>query len=263
MSFLDQKKTIRIKKVNEVRQDFIDLYRQGAEQKLRASLDNLQAMNEQMRQITMARSPSMYGRLGRVVRDPDGSNIDKEITALHAIDMDAFGVYDDPIKGLYFVGKTPPIRLEIVSQTYVRNPPIPPTGRQRRSRDGGGYYQDVVSDYTYDCGPYLIFVPVSIVSNTALDQLHLIPERAPRVKARHPHHHTTDERPEHLHPVNYRATFCWSSFATPMTNAVAEFNIPQIFSMMRKFAGRYNADSPLERPEHVAEMATWMKRIEL
>jgi len=238
---------IRLKPRAEVRDDFIALYRRAAEQKLRLSQMRLSSMSKYMAEATLKRSPAMYGRLGRIIKDVSGLGMDSEVTRLHALDYESFGVYNNLDKGYFFVAKTRPIMMEVIGST------------SRRGHYGG----TETLKYAYDCGAYFVYVPLSIVENSSLDGIHVIPERAPRVLARHPHHRVrTENAIGNGHPVTWKPSSCWSEFATPMSVAVTECDIPQVFALMRQFVGRFYAGSPLANPEHITEM-DFMKKVYL
>jgi hypothetical protein len=90
--------------------------------------------------------------------------------------------------------------------------------------------------------------------------MHYIPLRKPEVQDRHFHHY--GEKPNGAtNPWLYRPYSCVAQFGAPLSMALAEMDVVELFRLMRIFVGRYFNGSPLRRPEWSTELRSFARRI--
>ena len=214
---------IRIQERASVSDDFVELYRRTAETKLRFELNKIKSMSREFARTYMLQSPSKFGRLGAIVKGHNGPGVgmDFEKARLRSLDYQRFFTLEHRGE-MYFCGQT----RDVVMEEY------------------GGANKCVAR---WDIGSYTIYVPVRTLLSVKPDLIHMVPDRSPLTVSRHPHHRASYDGD---HPLDRFPVTCWSQFATPVSIAVSEVNLVELFRFLRTFVGRYNNRSPLTNIDH-------------
>jgi hypothetical protein len=107
----------------------------------------------------------------------------------------------------------------------------------------------VIDDHgPFDMGPYTVYIPLSIVNDgPGTHLLHMVPERAPKTWARHPHHKLSEGGDVSGEPWDYASHTCWGDFGPIMIRIVNEGDLVDLLRNIAIYLSRYNEGSPLTR----------------
>jgi hypothetical protein len=216
--------SIKIKPRANVTQGFIEEYERLASEKLRGMMDKLSAYPERQRQAVMKKHAAMYGRLTAIIRGKSGPGVgmDFQLAQLRALDYEKLDVYTAPaLRDTFLIGKTRELEMEEVGSRG--NTPL----------------------RYWDVGAYTIFINTRLLLEENTSGIHVVPARAPTASQRHVHHYAIPDTERSQHPPTWQTRTCWSQFGAPVTMAVSELDIVELFRIMRIFAGRYYSGSPL------------------
>jgi hypothetical protein len=219
-----------------VSDSFVALYRELAEKKLRYIMEAAESRGPASRKFYLNQNKTTIGRLAAIVKNENepGRGIDFEITRLRGIDVARFGVLTAGNKR-FLVAET---KSDFVVEEM-----------------GNG--SRVVN--RWDTGPYRFGISEGALLG-AQAEMHYIPLRKPEVQDRHFHHYAT--KPNNgTNPWLYEPYSCVAQFGAPLSMALAEMDVVELFRLMRIFVGRYFNGSPLRRPEWSAELRSFARRI--
>jgi len=99
----------------------------------------------------------------------------------------------------------------------------------------------------YHLGVYQVFVATGAILQGNLNQIHMIPLKAPKTNNRFMHHLAYENDSEH--PLDYRTNTCWGNFGSTIKPYAEDADIPELFRGLYVYLARYNAGSPLRRIE--------------
>jgi hypothetical protein len=162
-----------------------------------------------------------FARVQNLLHGADGegrSGKSYEITKLRALDYVGFkAIQRGDVR--YLVGETKPIVIEV--------------GRNSRR----------ITEGIYHLGPYKVYVAEAAILDGNLNQIHMVPLKAPYTQSRFMHHTAFQNEAEH--PLDYRTNTCWGTFGTIIKTYAVEADIPELFRALYMYLSRYDINSPL------------------
>jgi hypothetical protein len=233
---------IRVKPRAVVTPEVLEFYSLLAKHKINDMMLQLKQSEAHRRKWMLSKNKVMIAKLAPVARGikEAGQGLDHELARLRALDYDRIEIEDG-----FLVAKTRDIVIEQLDSA----------GRRGNSTVLGGYW---------DAGPYWIYIPKEDLVQGSMNNIQFIPQRAPNVCDRHPHHYAWQEYRyggyrDYLDGVDIRGAnthTCWGQFAEPLSGAMQDGDLVETLRMLRIFVGRYYSGSPLRRPERM-EFMTW------
>lgn len=230
---------IRVQRKVTVGKAVHDVYREACEKKLREYHSRLSCMSRVAQGAFLKSNRYKIGALYSILKDNGpGEGMDLAITRLRSVDLAEINVVwiED---AQYLVGKTwQPLEIELVS------------GRRGPRRN----WEESIEKKVKSPGGYEIWVPARSLGGTNINSIAFLPADDIRLAYRHMHHYVRPDPyhrdsihigVEYDHPVKAEPVFCWSQFGSPVSDAMASVDIPGLFQLLRKFAGRFYPGSPL------------------
>lgn len=202
---------IKVKPRARVSEEFLSLYREVANARLREIFKKLRALKPARQADYLKQYRISIGRLKDIIAEEQvpGKGMDLEITRFRAMPYISFGVERDSQRETYLVGHT----------------------------------TDVLMNNRWEAGQYKLAVPYKAALNGNLGDVQMIPLKDPFTYGRHPHH-TAAFRGE-TNPLDMSCGTCWGSFGTTIMHASNESNLTELFRLLRIFLDRYDPHSPL------------------
>jgi hypothetical protein len=213
---------IKVKPRAKISSDFIDEYRRIVEAKSEMEEKKIRSLKGDRRKAYLDKRKYVRGRLNAISSKETvpGKGMDLEITRLRALGFEEFGIAClGEVK--FFGGITPEMAMDEVGR--------------------GG---KIVAKW--DIGRFEAYISVDDVISSCTGRIHFIPTRDRQTYNRHPHHVGRRDGGS-TNPLGYSPNTCWSDFGGPVTMALNEGNIPELFRMFLIFIGRYYNGSPLTR----------------
>ena len=220
---------IKVKPRAKISAEFIDAYRSIVEARLEQEDRKIRSLKGERRKAYLNQKKYVLGRLRAIARKEalPGQGMDLEVTRLRALGFEQFAIASFESR-CFFGGITPEIVMEEVS---------------RANR--------LVA--RWDVGRFEAYIPIEDVLSGETCRIHFIPTRERTTPYRHPHHVAS---PQGLNPLGFSPRTCWSDFGGPLTMALNECNIPELFRMFHIFISRYYNGSPL-----TSSFTTHMRRL--
>ena len=209
-----------------------DAYKRACELQLRAIRDRLASMYRDSQKRFLDRERFNIGRLRSIIRDDGpGAGMDLAVTRLRAVDLATIDVAE--VGGVeWFVGRTwAPFEIEVVRYSY---------GSRRR----GQYDND---ERAVSPDGYEIWFPVKALGQSNISKVAFLPLVDPSLTARHMHQYAIPLSDGNVRgvPVLADSHTCWSEFGSPIASAMLAVDLPGLFQLLLKFAGRFYPGSPL------------------
>lgn len=144
--------------------------------------------------------------------------LDAEVGLLFQLPYERVGIHE---RGeiTYLYGQTRPIKMKA-------------TGHRRHPRRG-----------IWDMGRYLVFLNLGVFGGGSLNHngLHMIPERDPKARCRHPHHTARGDS----NPLDMSASTCTAGYGPVFTTSRDECLVGEFLRQIYMFITRCNLNSPL------------------
>jgi len=111
--------------------------------------------------------------------------------------------------------------------------------------------------YLANLGPYAVAISRNALKFGEMYSVHLIPERRPLTRKRHPHHLASDtyDSDENDDPKLMDTNWCYDGFAPIVTSAMTACDLPSLFAIYLEFMVRHNADDPLTGLEEIGHIS--------
>jgi hypothetical protein len=220
---------IKVKPRAKISAAFIDAYRNIVEAKLELEDKKIRSLKGERRTAYLAERKYILGRLRAIAKKEalPGKGMDLEVTRLRALGFEEFAIAGFNGRK-FFGGITPEIVMEEIGHGNR------PVGK-------------------WDVGRFEAYIPIEDVLSGETCRIHFIPTRERSTPYRHPHHVAS---PQGSNPLGFSPRTCWSDFGGPVTMALNEGNIPELFRMFHIFVSRYYNRSPL-----TTGFTTHMKRL--
>ena len=112
-----------------------------------------------------------------------------------------------------------------------------------RTRHVTATYYNRRNEIAGELGKYDVYVPETVIASPNLDQLHMIPVRNPRSKARHYHHGIICPGTPQGQPLNYSTDNCWATHG-PLKALMDEPDFPELFRQLYNHLCTYGDRPP-------------------
>jgi hypothetical protein len=113
-----------------------------------------------------------------------------------------------------------------------------------RTRHVTATYYNRRSEIAGQLGKYDVYIPETIIQHPDLDQLHMIPLRNTRSKARHYHHGIMCQGAPQGQPLNYPTHNCWGDYTGPIKSLMDEPDFPELFRQIYNHLSTYGDRPP-------------------
>lgn len=238
---------IRVKPRVYVAPEVLEFYQRMAKEKLGRVMVELKQSHPNQRKWMLRQNRVMIAKLTPIAKGvrEAGQGLDHELARLRALDYECIEIEDDLL-----VAKTRDVMIEQLDKIGYRG----------NKTSLVGYW---------DAGAYWIYIPEGDLLHGSMNNIQFIPQRAPNVCDRHPHHYVYnvgDNYSDYLAgAVDIRRAdvhTCWGNFSEPLSGALQDGDLVETLRMLRIFVGRYYSGSPLRRPDRTNSMGfmTWRNR---
>lgn len=228
-----------------ISEGFIELYQSSCTLRLEDLMRKFKTLSEREQKLQTAKLRVALGRMGAVAKGVSeaGRGLDFEMTNLRSLGYQNYGTAVSDNRP-FLVGRTDEVTIDEIRVHDYRRGETETVARWR-----AGVYRICINQRAFVKGD--------------LAGIHFIPEREPAVKGRHMHHKASANG--YKSPLLWDPYTCWSEFGPPVTTAMAEMNIVELFRLLRIFVGRYYNGSPLVQPDNRSDqgrdLLKFMERI--
>jgi hypothetical protein len=226
---------IKLQPRTRVDPSVLDLYRTIAREKLESIQAKANTYNQSYRSNYLKGTASTIARLLPIAKGikQEGKGIEYELNRMRGLGFDYITLMDGET-GQYIAGFT---REDMLIDQIDRNDKI--VGR-------------------WEPGVYACCITVDGVTHNSMEAMHWIPERAPTAICRHFHHlaggprctyfNHDEEAGLRLPPLKRKTQTCWGTFATPVSCALQDLDLAEMFRFMYIFVKKDYDGSRLVHP---------------